>query len=117
MNRTLLALVVKYLMTFVFAWLIFGMMLSNSMTTIALVALIATAGNYFLGDLLILPAFGNIVAAIGDGLLGVATFYLAAVVTRDLAVDVRSLFLFGVLILIGEYFFHRYLLSSEKVEP
>ena len=117
MNRTLLALVVKYLKTFAFAWLSFGITLSTPTGTIALAALIATAGNYFLGDLLILPAFGNVVAAIGDSLLGVATFYLGALVTRDLAVDVRSLFLFGVLILIGEHFFHRYLQSSEKVEP
>ena len=105
MVRTFLALVIKYLMTFAFAWLAFVWIHQNPLGTVAFVALIAGAASYFLGDTLILPAFGNVI------------FYLAAAVTPDLTVDVRSLFGFGLLIGVGEYFFHKYLESSEKVEP
>jgi len=116
-SKTFWALVAKYIMTFVLAWLTFGMMLDNPLGTIAMVALLATVANYFVGDSLIYPAFGNIIAAIGDGLLAAAIFYLAAFVTPNFTVDVQSLVLYGVLVLLGEYFFHRYFAASEEVEP
>ncbi len=117
MSRTLLALLGKYLMTLVFAFLTIGLMGQNSTGTILTLALIATAGNYFMGDALVLPAFGSVIAALGDGLLAAAVFYIASVALRTLRVDVRSLFFFGALIAVGEYFFHRYLLSTPEVEP
>ncbi|MEW6182883.1 MAG: DUF2512 family protein [Bacillota bacterium] len=117
MSKTGSALLVKLVMTFVFASATLGFIRGNTWGWVIVVAIIATALNYLVGDLLVLPAFGNIVAAIGDGLMGVITAYVVDLLVPAFRTTLLSLLIFGVLIALGEYFFHQYLLRSEKVEP
>ena len=64
-----------------------------------------------------MPAFGNVVASIGDGAMGAVLAYFISFFTRDFRITTRSLLIFGVIVAVAEYFFHIYLKQSDKVAP
>ena len=80
---------------------------------IFLVALIVTIVNYIFGDMIVLPATGNIIASISDG--GIAGF-LAYVTANGFPLKNVIVFAvtFGILIMAGEFFFHKYVLQGTK---
>lgn len=115
--NTFRVLLVKFIMTFIMAIVAFSFFDVNPSGLVLLVALIATAGNYLLGDLYILPAMGNVMASVGDGILGAILAYIVSLVTAAFNVSFASLFIFAVLIAAGEYFFHPYLRRAKNVAP
>ncbi len=124
MMDKLIALIVKFLFTFAAAWLAFGYIGGNALSWIILTTLAVAVLNYFIGDLIILPSFRNIVASILDGLLGAITafliYLLAGVIQPNNQIanvfrtNLFTLVFFAVVIAIIEYFFHKYLLQSNK---
>jgi cytochrome b561 len=127
MKDKLIALIVKFVFTFAAAWLAFGYIGGNALSWITLTALAVAVLNYFIGDLIILPSFGNIVASIVNGLLGALTAFLInllsgviqpnnqiANVANVFRTNLFTLAFFAVVIAIIEYFFHKYLLQSNK---
>lgn len=115
--NTFRVLLVKFIMTFIMAIVAFSFFDVNPAGLVLLVALIATAGNYLVGDMYVLPAMGNVMASIGDGILGAILAYIVSLVTAAFDVSIASLFIFAVLIAAGEYFFHPYLLRAKNVAP
>lgn len=125
MKDKLIALIVKFVFTFAAAWLSFGYIGNNTLGWIILTTLAVTILNYFIGDLVILPSFGNIVASIGDGLLGAITAFLISLlsgsimsnnqITNVFRTNLLTLAFFAIVIAVLEYFFHIYLLQSNKV--
>lgn len=117
MSKTTGALIVKFLLTLAAAFIAFQMFDNNSFGWVLGVSLVGTILNYLIGDLYILPNFGNFVASIADGGLAALTAYLMGVMVRGNNIGTSSLMVFGLLVALAEYFFHRYLLSTKKVEP
>ncbi|MCL4517384.1 MAG: YndM family protein [Firmicutes bacterium] len=117
MSKTATVLLVKFIMTFLFAAVTLGFIRGNTWGWVFLAALLGTVLNYLIGDLWILPNFGNMVASIADGLLGGLTAYIVSLLFPVFRTNFTALAIFGVLIAVGEYFFHQYLLRSEKVAP
>lgn len=117
MSKTGYALLVKFIMTFVFAGFAFALINQNAWGWIFLAALAATALNYLIGDLWLLPNYGNIVASVGDGITGALTVWVLDLLIPAFDTSFAALVVFAVLIVIGEYFFHQYLLRTEKVAP
>jgi len=115
--RTSMALLVKFLLTFVFAFIAFDLLINNDLSWILVLSIAATALNYIIGDLLVLPSMGNIVASIGDGFLAGLTAYILDFLIPAFTTTWTTVFWFGILIAIGEYFFHIYLKKDEKVAP
>ena len=120
MSKTTTALLIKLAMTFIAAWLAFSVfdgagIRANPLGWILLVSLIGTAANYLVGDLMVLPAYGNITAALGDGITAALVAYIINLFTPRFSVDLSSLVFFAVLVAVAEYFFHRYLLKAEEV--
>lgn len=116
-NNTAIALIVKLVITFVAALIAFTLLMDNPWSWILGVAVVATALNYLVGDLFVLPKYGNIIASIGDGIMAALVAYIASLISPLFQVTLLALLLFAVLIAVGEYFFHQYLQRSEKVEP
>jgi len=116
MNKTATALIIKFAMTFVFAAIAFMTLNNNAWTWVLLVALVGTAINYWVGDLMVLPKYGNIVASLGDGVMALVVAYIVDLLVVPFRTGLTSLVVFGVLIAIGEYFFHQYLRRPEKAE-
>ncbi|MCL6559435.1 MAG: YndM family protein [Firmicutes bacterium] len=116
MSKTWTALLVKFVMTLIFAAATLAFIRGNSWGWVFVVAVVATILNYLVGDLLILPAFGNITAAISDGIIGALSAYVIDLLVPAFRTTTAALLIFAILIAVGEYFFHQYLLRSEKVE-
>ncbi|SFH29592.1 Protein of unknown function [Desulfotomaculum arcticum] len=119
MSKTSTALIIKFIMTFVMAAIVFELLNMGNATWfwVFVVSLVGTALNYLLGDLYVLPKFGNIVASIGDGVLAALVAFIIDALTRFFDTTFASLVLFALLIAVGEYFFHQYLKASPEVEP
>lgn len=116
--RTLIALVVKFVMTLAAAGIAGYFVGITNWFFLLMVALVGTVVNYILGDLFVLPAAGNIIASLGDGIMAGLIGYIMAVRNRAV-VENALLFalIFGVIVAVGEYFFHKYLAKDRKVAP
>jgi len=117
MMRTSIALVVKYVLTFIAAFIAFDVLLNNDMSWIIFLALAGTVLNYLIGDLLVLPSMGNLFASIGDGFLAGLTAYILDLLVPEFTTTWTTLLWFGILVAVGEFFFHMYLKRDEKVAP
>lgn len=117
MSRTSGALFTKFLITFIAAFLSVGLINQNPIGWILILALLGTFINYLIGDLMILPRTGSFFAAIMDGLLSGLTAYILDLASRNFNTTIRGLALFSILMIVAEYFFHRYLIRTKKVAP
>lgn len=117
MSVTSRALVFKYLMTFVVSVIALSMFGDNSWPMVALYAVVATAANYLIGDLVILPSMGNLVASVADGGLAALAAYLMSMMSVNFSTTPGNLLTLGILVAIGEFFFHQFLKKSDKVAP
>jgi hypothetical protein len=117
MSKTATALLVKFVMTFIFAAAALAFLRGNTLGWVFLVAILATGLNYLVGDLLLLPSFGNIVASVSDGILAALVAYVVDLLVPAFRTTAPALLIFAVLVALGEYFFHQYLLRTEKVQP
>lgn len=116
MSQTAVALLIKFVMTFAIAFLSFTSP-NQAWGGILAVAILGTIINYLVGDLMVLPVFGNFVASIGDGAMAALTAVVVAAVAERFDLGLTSVLFFGSLVAIGEYFFHRYLLRAKHVAP
>ncbi len=103
-------------MTLIFAAIAFITLINNAWSWVLLVALAGTAINYWVGDLMVLPKYGNIVASLGDGVMAALVAFIVDLLVVPFRTGLSSLVLFAVLIAVGEYFFHQYLRRPEKAE-
>ncbi|WP_274378696.1 DUF2512 family protein [Desulforamulus profundi] len=110
------ALIVKFVMTFVAAWVAVTLVADQEWTWALLGAFLGTAVNYLVGDAFILPNYGNITASVADGILGAGLLFLLDLMSADLRLTATAYLTFGLLVAIGEYFFHRYLIDARIVE-
>lgn len=117
--RTVLALIVKFGMTLVAAALAGYLVGVVDWGLFLMLALVGTVANYIIGDLVILPAAGNIVASIADGGLAALIAYVITVRNINFAADSALMYalVFGVIVAVGEFFFHKWLAADKKVSP
>ncbi|KMT21939.1 DUF2512 family protein [Clostridium cylindrosporum] len=117
MSRTSTALLIKFLLTLAAAWIAFSLFgATGAFTFVLVVGVVGTIINYLLGDLLILRNLGNIVGCICDGIISILTAYAIAVI-YGIRFPATAYILFGVIIAVGEYFFHAYLAKNEDFSP
>ncbi|MDW7649765.1 MAG: DUF2512 family protein [Bacillota bacterium] len=116
--RTFWALAIKFVMTLLAAAIAGFASGMTSAGVIFLTAAVGTVVNYIMGDLFILPAAGNAVASIADGGVAAVLAYIVAIQSRVFITDAFVFALvFGLLVAIGEYFFHKYLAKEKHVAP
>lgn len=112
-SEALTALILKLFMTFLFGVATFTYVDNNTWAQVFWVALGVTVMNYLVGDRMVLPALGNIVASVGDGVLGVVVALLSSALMPAFNATALSIILFGVLLIAGEHFFHQYLMNTD----
>ncbi len=115
MDVTFKTIVVKFIMTIAFAGIAFVLLEGNAWEWVFLVGVIATIINYAVGDMFILPKYEKIPAAIADGVIALLIAVIVSFVTPVFIISAVSVILFGVLVAAGEYFFHQYLKTSDKI--
>ncbi|MGI6558080.1 MAG: DUF2512 family protein [Limnochordia bacterium] len=105
--KHLAALGIKYVMTFVVLLAFMSLGGSAPLATRAGLALALVVVNYLIGDLVILPAYGNTVGVAVDGALSAVMLYGLQFITRaTLLFPAPSSS--GLLIGLAEHFFHRF---------
>lgn len=117
--RTALALAAKFGLTFVAAVIAGYFAGVVNFGLFFVIAIVGTVVNYIVGDLFVLPAAGNIVASLGDGLMAGVIAYLLTVRRAEFFGNTPVMFaaVFGIIVAIGEFFFHIWLEKDEKVSP
>lgn len=73
------------------------------------VAILLTIAAYIIGDMIILPTFGNAVATVADAGLAAIVIWGAQYLLVGYVMDWTSALITGAVVGVGEYFFHRYL--------
>lgn len=116
MRKVTTALIIKFVMTFAAAWIAVSLIAGNSWTWALLAGILGTVVNYIVGDRYILPNYGNIVASVADGILGAGLLLLMDLASAALRLNTTAILLFGLIVVVGEYFFHQYLITSGIVE-
>ncbi|MDO7787794.1 DUF2512 family protein [Desulforamulus aquiferis] len=116
MNSIFLSLAIKFFMILVTAWIAITFIAANSWSWALAVAVIVTVATYFAGDRFILTRYGNPSATIIEGVLAAFILLIIDFASADLRLTIMSYIIFGLLIAVGEYFFHRYLVEADIVE-
>lgn len=114
MERTFLGLIIKILATFIAAWIAYGLINNNALLWIFIVALTVAIVNYLIGDLLILPRYGNAVATVSDGIMAVIVAFIIDLLTVNFNMSWVSGLVFLITIAVFEYFLHKYITVGER---
>jgi len=107
------SLVIKFVMTTAMLAVVFGFLYGVSFGDILTISFILTIVSYLIGDMLILPRFGNTAATITDfGIAYVGAWMIGAqIIDEPIRMGIAS-FLSAGLIAIGEAFFHQYVVNN-----
>ena len=115
--RITLILLTKFLITLIASWISFILIDANSLEMVLMVAAAGTAVSYALGDLVILPSMGNVIASVGNGILSAATAYLLDMFSYNFITSATGLIIFAAIIGVCEYFLHIYLMKDNRIQP
>lgn len=77
-----------------------------------IISLVVVGALYLLGDLFILPLFGNVSATLADAGVAYLLIRFAPMYTQMTGISIGTALLTASLIGVAEYFFHRYLIES-----
>lgn len=107
------ALFLKLLATFVVTWVVFSLFGGKALFWSFSLAVLIGVINYVVGDFIVLNLYGNRVTSVVDGLIGIIIYYLMLLlIAPEVRVGTGTLMVFGLLIAVMEYFFHRYLVQT-----
>ena len=102
------ALIIKVLMIGVITMVVLSMFRGITPADSIYIAIVITLVAYVLGDMLILPAYGNLAASISDGIIAFLIAWLTPFVAPNIPVTLGNALAVGALVGIGEWFFHKY---------
>ncbi|QUH24520.1 DUF2512 family protein [Serpentinicella alkaliphila] len=117
MSNTAIALIFKFGMTLIAAWITLGLMNGNPLLWIAIIALVGTAANYIFGDLVVLPNQSNLVASLGDGILAAVLAYIVAMFISNFNTTFSALAIYAAIVAVSEFYFHIFIQNDDKVTP
>ncbi|MFZ5648575.1 MAG: DUF2512 family protein [Bacillota bacterium] len=117
MSKAAAVLLIKYAITFFLGIISFNLVDRNPWGWVFAVSITVATLNYLLGDFYVLPKFGNVVTSVANGVMAGLVVYFVNFFIPPFKISSAALLLFVVLIALGEYLFHRYLMRSEEVRP
>ncbi|MBB6450787.1 uncharacterized membrane protein YvlD (DUF360 family) [Geomicrobium halophilum] len=109
-------LIIKFIMMTVVLWIVLGLF-GASFVNILLISILLTLVSYMLGDLFILPNYGNLWATVADfGLAFIGVWALGSFFDQ---IGFWAAFISAIVIAIGEAFFHWFMNQQvlEDEEP
>ncbi|MDI9507815.1 MAG: DUF2512 family protein [Bacillota bacterium] len=109
MERTFLGLIIKILATFIASWIAFGLINDNTLLWIFIVAITVAIVNYLVGDLLVLPRYGNVSATVSDAIFAVIVAYIIDLLTVNFYMTWVSGLVFLITVAVFEYFLHKFI--------
>ncbi|WLD94648.1 YndM family protein [Alkalihalobacillus sp. AL-G] len=111
--KHLRALLIKFIMVTAVLYIVLGLVYGVTFGDILGISLFVTVAAYLIGDLFILPRYGNAVATLADFGLAYLGIWLVggAFIEVDFPLGLAS-FYATIGIVVGEWFFHKYMLSQ-----
>ncbi|NLD26332.1 MAG: DUF2512 family protein [Acholeplasmataceae bacterium] len=109
MKRIYLGLILKIILIFVGAWVAYGLIEDNGLLWIFITSLAISLLLFLIGDMLILPRYGNVSATVADTVLAVLIAWIVDLLTIHFYITWMSSLVFAVIIFITEHILHRYL--------
>jgi hypothetical protein len=114
--KTFVAIIIKFVGVWILAWVAFSVFGTAAFWTVFAIACAVTVFNYLIGDLWILPNWGNVWASIVNGVIaGIAAwavfYYTPAAYNYG-----NWIWIFAVAVAVAEFFYHMYLISAGVVE-
>lgn len=98
-------LLVKFLITVAAASLTLALYDAVPWTLVFFYSVITTAINYLVGDLSLLPSWGNVAAAIGDGVMAALVAYLCSELIANFSATPSTLIALGITVAVAELFY------------
>lgn len=117
MSTTSIALIAKYVMTFIAAWITLGLINGNPLLWVAIIALVGTVANYIFGDLVVLPKQSNLVSSLIDGVLAAVLAYIVAMFIRNFNTTFSALAIYAAIVAVSEFYFHIFIKKDDRVAP
>ena len=105
------ALIIKYIMVTVMLYIVLGLFYRVGFGDILFLSLIVTALIYLLGDLLVLPMGGNVMATVADFAIALVAVWLVGGFWLNYGISIVPALYAAILIGAGEWFFHKYLVG------
>lgn len=114
------ALAIKGIMTIIVLYLVLGLGFNFTFGDTLLMTIVLGVVSYLLGDLYVLPKWNNMIATVADfGLAFLVVWLMGMPLSMGLSPGMLALAaLFAAIVMaIGEYFFHFYMMSKELGKP
>ncbi|MCY8504171.1 DUF2512 family protein [Bacillus atrophaeus] len=114
------ALAIKGIMTLIVLYLVLGLGFNFTFGDTLLMTIVLGVISYLLGDLYVLPKWNNMIATVADfGLAFLVVWLMGMPLSMGLSPGMLALAaLFAAIVMaIGEYFFHFYMMSKELGKP
>ncbi|ASS69753.1 DUF2512 family protein [Bacillus atrophaeus] len=114
------ALAIKGIMTIIVLYLVLGLGFNFTFGDTLLMTIVLGVVSYLLGDLYVLPKWNNMIATLADfGLAFLVVWLMGMPLSMGLSPGMLALAaLFAAIVMaIGEYFFHFYMMSKELGKP
>ena len=102
------ALIIKVLMIGVITMLVLSLFRGIRPADSIAIAIVITLVAYVLGDLVILPTYGNLAASASDGVIAFLITWLTPFVATNIPVTLGNALAVGILVGLGEWFYHKY---------
>lgn len=113
MKRIYLSLILKIILVFVAAWISYSLIEENPLLWVFISALAVALLSFLVGDMLVLPRYGNISAALADAVIGGIVAWIVDLLTPRFYITWVSTLVFVVLIFIIEIILHRYIAEKD----
>ncbi|WP_243458072.1 DUF2512 family protein [Sporosarcina sp. Te-1] len=107
-----LAIMIKAPMTFLVLWIVLSAIYNVSFVHSTIIGVILILVSYVAGDMMILPKMGNMAATTGDLVIGFLVIW-GGLLLFGYGNSFGEALLTGVIITMGEYFFHSWLLNTQ----
>jgi hypothetical protein len=114
--KNILNLVIKLAFIYVVLFILIPIFGKSTWTQTVVVGLILATLAYILGDLWILPKFGNITAIIADFGLAALVIWLMMKGLPHFVLTTGGVWVIALVLAIGEWFLHKYLKASHAPE-
>lgn len=114
--KHVMALLVKFLMVAIILEIALGLLTDLAFSQILIVSLAVTLIAYIIGDLLILRFSNNTVSTISDAILSFITIYGFSLMENYRDIELLDAVICAVVLGIGEWFYHKYIVKKEVVK-
>lgn len=111
--KNLINLVIKMAFIYFVLFMMIPMLGKSTWTQTIVLGLIVGLLTYIIGDMWILPKFGNIAAVIGDLILAALVIWAIMKSLPQFVLTSGGVWAIALVLAVGEWLFHRYLLSSK----